>query len=459
MATGQRAFQGTSQASLIAAILTFHPPPISTLQPIAPPGLDRLVQKCLAKEPNQRWQTSRDLADELKWIGSQASATVATPSAGRVISRLRVPRLGWRVILGLTAVVAIAAVSLSLWFKRDRPLVVSRQRPVTDYQGSHGFASLSPDATMVAFSSETGPETPDQIWVKNLRQGDPIQITFGDVRAIRPTWSPQGDQIVFARPGQGLWSIPPLGGQPRQLMDAGRRPRFSADGRRLVFLRGTEIWIANADGSQPRRVLTAPSTDSVALSPNGQSIAFFQTGGGPPGDLWTVAASGGAARRLTFDEAVGGHPVWMPDGRTIVFPSARGGSVTLWQIRADGGSPQPLTFGAGSDIDPDISVDGRTLVYTNVRTASRLVISNPTTGEEIELLERRTAAHGPTFSPTGDRIAFFQETDKGAHLFTVRTDGKELRQITAREGEVNVFPQWSADGSFCTSFRPSPRCR
>ena len=110
---------------------------------------------------------------------------------------------------------------------------------------------------MVAFSSETGRKRLIKSGSRTSRQGDPIQLTFGDVRAIRPTWSPQGDQIVFARPGQGLWSIPPLGGQPRQLMDAGRRPRFSADGRRLVFLRGDEIWIANADGSQPRRVLTA----------------------------------------------------------------------------------------------------------------------------------------------------------------------------------------------------------
>jgi serine/threonine protein kinase len=110
MATGERAFQGTSQASLIAAILTFHPPPLSTLQPIAPPGLDRLVQKCLAKEPNQRWQTSRDLADELKWIGSQPGGTVATPPAGRVISGLRVPRFGWRVIVGLIVMVVAAAV-------------------------------------------------------------------------------------------------------------------------------------------------------------------------------------------------------------------------------------------------------------------------------------------------------------------------------------------------------------
>jgi Tol biopolymer transport system component len=86
-------------------------------------------------------------------------------------------------------------------------------------------------------------------------------------------------------------------------------------------------------------------------------------------------------------------------------------------------------------------------VYTNVRTGYKLVLDDPATGEEVELLERRTAPHAPTFSPTGDRIAFFQETDQGVHLFTVRIDGKELRQITARAGEVNVFPRWSADGA------------
>ncbi len=454
MATGQRAFQGASHASLISAILNVSPPPISTLQPIAPPALDRLVQKCLAKDPNLRWQTARDLADELQWIGSQQSGKVS-PLVGHAAAGVRRRRFGRGAAIGvvLASIVAAALLSFVLW--RDDALVATRQRPVTDYPGSHGFASLSPDATMVAFSSGNE-ETTDQIWVKNLARGDPIQLTSGDVRSIRPTWSPQGNQIVFARPGEGLWSIAPLGGQPRRLLDGGRRPRFSADGRRLVFVRDDEIWIANADGGQPQLVLKAPGVQFVALSPDGQSIAFFQTNTGPMGDLWIVPATGGTARRLTFDEAQGGGPVFTPDGRTIVFPSGRAGSLTLWQIPAGGGSPLPLTSGAGSDVDPDVSLDGRTLVYTNVRTASSLVITDPATGHETPVVERSAVLAGARFSPTGDRIAFFQSTDNGIHVFTVRSDGKELTQVTAGDGEVNVMPKWSADGAFLYYFQAKP---
>ena len=69
MATGRRAFQGATAASLIGAILHTDPPPVSTLQPLTPPGLDRIVARCLAKNPDDRWQTARDLVLELKWIG------------------------------------------------------------------------------------------------------------------------------------------------------------------------------------------------------------------------------------------------------------------------------------------------------------------------------------------------------------------------------------------------------
>src|ERR1700720_1580805 len=85
MATGKRAFEGKSQASLIAAILEREPPPMSSLQPMMPPALDRVVKKCLAKEPEKRWQAASDVCDELKWIaegGSQVSSLPAAPTRG-----------------------------------------------------------------------------------------------------------------------------------------------------------------------------------------------------------------------------------------------------------------------------------------------------------------------------------------------------------------------------------------
>lgn len=458
MATGCKPFQGASHASVIAAILDSDPPPVSAYAPNAPPALDRLVGKCLAKDPNHRWQTSRDLLDELKWIAHQ--------NDGREVRVRRRMPVWWsglgrfRRRAAIVSVLAAVVAGLAAWawiYRPHRPLEAAGHRLVTDYDGAWGFSSFSPDGSMFAYSG-SGPGAIDQVWIKNVASGDPIQLTFGESRATRLAWAPTGDQIVFSRAGQGLWSVPPLGGAPRRLIEQGNRPKFSADGRRLVFQRGNEIWMANADGSAARRVIEMSSFagGNPALSPDGQWIVFFQTPSGPRGDYWVAPATGGAARRLTFDETLGGAPVWTPDGRSIVFPSARAGSVTLWQVPATGGSPRPLTVGAGDDIDPDISADGRKLMYTNVRGSHGLVLRDPITGQDTELIERRTSIFGPMFSPSGDRIAFFQQVETDVHLFTVGVDGKGLEQITRTAGETNVFPRWSADGMFIDFFQIKP---
>jgi Tol biopolymer transport system component len=100
---------------------------------------------------------------------------------------------------------------------------------------------------MVAFVSEAG-GTP-QVWIKNLATGDPVQLTFDDIPASRPRWSAQGDRIVYSRVGNGIWSVPSLGGEPRQIIRDGRNPDLSRDGRRLVFERAGEVFMAGTDGS------------------------------------------------------------------------------------------------------------------------------------------------------------------------------------------------------------------
>src|SRR5437899_10034829 len=105
MATAKPAFDGNSRASLIAAILTANPPPISQLQPLAPVALDRVVKKCLEKEPDDRWQSAADLASELRWIAEgHSSSSAAQPAiAGRPLRRYLVPVLAAIALLSTAA--------------------------------------------------------------------------------------------------------------------------------------------------------------------------------------------------------------------------------------------------------------------------------------------------------------------------------------------------------------------
>jgi eukaryotic-like serine/threonine-protein kinase len=454
MIAGEPAFLGGSKASLIVAILSQDPTPVSTRQPLTPPLLDRAIRRCLAKSPDDRWQATGDLASELKYILETLHDTQAViPPKGR-------GRPMW------SAALAIAAIALAIWLGvRGRPSerapMISSQRPVGSVNASHRQATLSPDGAFIAFVAQG--DSGGQIWVKNLAQGDPIRITAGDGQAAHPTWSPKNDQIVFARQGLGLWSVPPLGGTPRRLLEFGENPRFSADGERLVFERnGHEIWTARADGSDASRVsgvpmVWYPGALNPAFSPDGASIVYFLPEVGPIGDFWIVPSAGGTPRKLTRDLTEGSGPIWTPDGRFIVFSSMRAGSRSLWRVAATGGEPEPLTAGAGEDLEPALSRDGRTLIYTNVRNLYTLRALNPGTGAERVIIERRRQTIFPRVSPDGSLVAFFGFGDFGdVQIFVVPMSGGDVQQLTWGKGYINTMPRWSPDGSTIYFYQQRP---
>ena len=367
----------------------------------------------------------------------------------------------------LAAVVLIGAIAI-LVPRRSSTARSGQDGPVagleliSTFPGSHRWPSLSPDGRMVAFVSDAG-GTP-QIWIKNIAAGDPVQITFGDIPAVRPRWSAEGDRIVYSRSGSGIWSVPPLGGESRQIVEDGANADVSPDGRQLVYERAGQVFVAGADGvvaSQlprlPRRLIEHYGDSWPTFSPDGKSVAVFLGEQGRFGDYWIVPTDGNEPRRVTSDLQEGGAPTWTPDGKWLVVPSARSGSVNLWRVPIAGGRPEPLTTGPGEDLDPAVSPDGRTLLFANVKRTWALVVQDVHSGAQRTLLDSRTPLAFPRYSPDGGRIALMGRNSRGEmQLSVVDADGSNLTAVTDGAGELNIMPQWSGDGDTLYFYQVRP---
>ena len=201
MASGKRAFDGKSQASVVAAILAAEPKPISASQPMTPPALDRTVRKCLAKDPEDRWQTARDLFLELKWIakaGSQAGepAPVASHRKNR-------ERIAW----AIAAVVTLIAIALAIGFVQRAPKPAQMIPPMrlsaelgVDATLSDTVlganAVLSPDGTRLAFVAD-GADKRRHLYIRSLDQAQ-ATVLSGTEDARDPFFSPDGQWIAFS---------------------------------------------------------------------------------------------------------------------------------------------------------------------------------------------------------------------------------------------------------------------
>ncbi|HSS43711.1 MAG TPA: protein kinase, partial [Thermoanaerobaculia bacterium] len=233
MATGQKAFTGRTQASLIGAILRDDPPAISTLAPMTPPALNRVVKTCLAKDPEDRFQTAHDVKLQFQWIAEGGSVFgLPAPVAARRRSR---ERLAWVVATVATA----AALGLAALLLRNRPepsrmvqsLILPPEKSAFFFDD--GPIVLSPDGTRLAFVAATA-EGKNVLWVRPLN-GMTAQPLAGTERAGYPFWSPDSRNIGFFA-GRKLKKIDASGGPPQTLCDAslGRGGTWNPDGQ-IVF--------------------------------------------------------------------------------------------------------------------------------------------------------------------------------------------------------------------------------
>jgi Tol biopolymer transport system component len=273
MVTGRKAFEGKSQASLMAAILDREPSPMSVLQPLSPPALEPVVQGCLAKTPDDRWQTAHDVMKQLQWIATGGSqvGVVAPPRPQR--------RGAWGWIAVSVAALLMAMTAGLLYLRGPEDVAQSRFLITTPEMPSPAFLSVSPDGRRIAFVARNTSGS----FSLFLRALDSVeaQPLAGTENAIMPFWSPDSRNIGFGAQGK-LKRIDVAGGLPQSVCDA---PAFAG---------GT--W--NADG-----------------------VIVFSSF---PGPLNRVPASGGEPRAVTAvdtarQEQAHVYPFFLPDGRHVLF--------------------------------------------------------------------------------------------------------------------------------------------
>ena len=304
MLTGERAFQASSQATLIAAILDREPAPISARAPMVPPMLERVVRKCLAKDPDKRWQTAADLKSELEWI-AESGSNPAIP-APVVAERRRNARLGWIVAGVLTLVLAAVAVAFLRFRSPPEPERTFRFAIAppdgVSWQPPDGPV-VSPQGTHVIFSG-TNRDGIRQLWMRPLESLESRPIPGTEGVGLPPAWSPDGRAIAFVVQNR-LRRLDLATGSSEVLsqVPAWGVPAWSANGT-ILFSRDVaplEIWQVPATGGEATRatVLTAGTPRATAAPPT--------VGGYAP----------------AFD----GYPSFLPDQRRFVYLnfSAEGG--------------------------------------------------------------------------------------------------------------------------------------
>ena len=479
MLTGRRAFTGRSRMATLSAVIHQEPKPLAMTE--SSPELERIVGRCLRKDPARRFQSTSDLRVLFQDLKEGVPATVSSVAAP--VSRSG-PRLWPIVVMSVAAGVAITAAAFVVF--RSKPEMSSnlRIRRLT-YDGARAFApSISPDGRLVAYVSDR--DGGMRLWLQQVDEDNAIALTQGQqVPGMTPSFSPDGKRIAYVaqeETGWAIWSIDVLGGQPRKVaerLSGFPFPRFSPDGKWIAYrslhdadAEYSEYGLASTSGG-PAKALRVPVTTAITSlsgtpflwTPDAKGLLVIGTRTGQRGPGWWVLPIDGgepidtgagatvAAERLGTPLLSG----WIGD--QILFSAAYGGVTSLWQIQASpanfkaGNSVRRLTSGGSNEGAASVAADGKRLAFGS-SSGSRLNLwSYPldssyrrVTGAPVQLTDglRKDGYVSP--STDGKRLVFAGRTGGSRDLWVKDlATTKELRLTeTAAEEDHSAF---SNDGS------------
>jgi eukaryotic-like serine/threonine-protein kinase len=477
MATGTLPFRGGSLGLILSSILNDVPIPVLQLNPSLPPELERIINKALEKDRNLRYQTAAEMRADLQRLRRDSDFGQLSASALRVSTSTSAPQPTssvvdeaskppaargagkssshpWLVIMAVFAL-ALAAIPFYRYLVPVPPLQVGNSAQITNDGRAKLLAGTDGSRLYLQYTASV---------VANSSPIGQVSVAGGEVVPIAaPTLSMQilsvsndgGSLLVSDQPGTAfdgpLWALPVLGGSPRRLGDAmGHAGAWSPDGRRLVFAKGNELFIAKSDGTESQSLATTPGWPSALhWSADGSLLRFtLKDQKTNATALWEIFADGKNARPLLQGwhnppaECCG---VWTPDGKHFLF-SSQG---SIWEfpdksgwLRKGKNEPTQLASGPLALFSPLPGTDGKKLFVVGRRPRGELVRQDSGSDRLAPFLSGISAEH-LSFSHDGQRVAYVSFPD--GILWRSKADGTERLQLSNSPLYASL-PRWSPDG-------------
>ena len=463
-AARQRPFVGDTTVDTLHKILNEKPKPVEELNPRVPADLRKVIRRCLAKSPEQRYQSIKDVAIELRetadqWETLRISGTSDSTAAGVNATPLRQRRR--RVIAGAVAVVFILLAVTAAWFVVPRlrtgpaaggdPL---QTRKISSIVSGNDLSSpaLSPDARYLAYVKRAGGRT--SILVRQVATGSDVQVVEPQQAPLMGlSFSPDGQYLYYLSVDFGigmatLFAVPSLGGSPRKVVpNVDTAVSFSPDGKRFAFLRGVPrtneiqlIVFDSAAGTERTLGILKPPEQPVdggiRWSEDGRriSVAVSKAPGTSYPDLQVLAFDVETGQReagRTWPHLAVAGTTWLPGDELLASVFEAGmDDIQQLQLLAKGAEPRRVTSDQNSYINLSVSADRRTVAALRV-SETRTLWSVPVSAAGEPRQVPITVSNPSLLAVTADGTIVFRRVDgdRGA-LWTARPDGSGLRQIT-----------------------------